>query len=77
MDAFDRVWAVLERQGKCDSRGGVEYTRVRKEWEEIGEAFVILMWITNRSNIDPTDNVKTLAKVRRKKSSAKPSARST
>jgi hypothetical protein len=35
-DLFDRTWALLERQGKCDGLGGMEYTHVREEWEQLG-----------------------------------------
>lgn len=31
---FDQTWKKLEKQGMCDSHGGAEYQRIKKEYEK-------------------------------------------
>lgn len=50
MDAFDSAWQALCEEGKCDTHGGMEYTRVRREWELYGETRCALFFILLRAN---------------------------
>lgn len=45
-DAYDR----LSEEGKCDSPGGMEYTRVRDEWVRAGRPADIESFIIRRAN---------------------------
>lgn len=35
MDHFDSAWDRLAAIGKCDTRGGAEYRRVRQKWDDM------------------------------------------
>lgn len=50
---FDYVWDRLADQGKCDSRGGAEYVRVRREWHDAGAPVDLEAFIIRRANLDP------------------------
>ena len=36
-DLFDEKWLIAASHGTCDSFGGMEYTRVKREWAEAGK----------------------------------------
>lgn len=50
-DLFDALWERLAAEGGCDGRGGMEYRRVRREWEEAGRPEPILPFIRRRANL--------------------------
>ena len=37
-EVFDAQWLALSEQGTCDSLGGMEFERVKQEWEDCREA---------------------------------------
>lgn len=50
-DAFDQKWSELKREGWCDGFGGMEYRRVRGEWDA-----------RDRAGQDPADFIRRRAK---------------
>jgi hypothetical protein len=50
-EEFDKVWDRLALEGTCDSRGGMEYTRVLYEWTAIGRPRPVGPFIAARANI--------------------------
>lgn len=52
---FDRAYKALSLDGLVDTPGGMEYTRVRKEWLEAGRPMNrnLRDWIYQRANIGP------------------------
>ena len=52
-DAWDMVWRYLASRGECDARGSVEYTRIRSQWELLGEWEMMLAYIRREANRQP------------------------
>jgi hypothetical protein len=50
LQEFDRLYEEMSEEGKCDSSGGAEYTRVREEWIESGYRLPISSFIYWRAN---------------------------
>lgn len=36
LDRFDETWCAAEELGHCDSFGGMQYCRIRREWLAAG-----------------------------------------
>lgn len=49
-DVFDRAWILLEREGRCDARGGAEYRRIRRSWDRVVGVLHAVDLITHRAN---------------------------
>lgn len=54
MDPFDKAWDMLEKQSKCDAKGGAEYVRIRRTWERLVGLSYALDYIVNAANEPPT-----------------------
>lgn len=52
-EPFDRAYAAGAALGICDSPGGVEYRRVRREWIKAGRPVEIHGFIRRRANAGP------------------------
>jgi len=59
---FDAAWDALEEQGKCDSRGGMEYLRVLEEWAGYCRPMTVAQFIEASANILPDETVTAAAK---------------
>lgn len=51
---FDAIWDGLAVKGKCDQRGGAEYTRIFDEWWKMNRPGPITQFILARANLMPT-----------------------
>lgn len=47
---FDHVWRILARNGVCDSRGSVEYCRVKRDWLTFACALYTVDFIRSETN---------------------------
>lgn len=58
-ELFDVWYELLAQKGQCDSPGGAEYQRVRREWQEAGKpapkAFILSA--ANRLPDNPAETV--------------------
>lgn len=52
---FDQIWTLCGENGWCDAIGGMEYRRVRQEWQESGYPLDIVGFIRRRANILSVD----------------------
>lgn len=50
IEKFDQTWEALSKVGSCDSIGGMEYERVKREWLEFDMPEPIASFITIRTN---------------------------
>jgi hypothetical protein len=53
MTEFDIAWMKLEQLGTCDGIGGVEYERVKHEWDEHDRIGSVEAFIRVRANALP------------------------
>lgn len=53
LEDFDREWKIQADYGRCDSWGGMEYRRVRKEWFAAEKTRELEWFIRKRANIGP------------------------
>lgn len=53
---FRRAYARLAIVGRCDSPGGMEYRRVRREWFAAGRPEPVEAFIQWRANAGPDDD---------------------
>lgn len=50
---FANEWCLLAKLGHCDSLGGAEFDRIRREWIENGRPTDVEGFIIQRANVGP------------------------
>ena len=53
--AFNACWVKTEKTGGCDGFGGMEYERVKREWDAAGKPENIAEFIIERANVLVSD----------------------
>lgn len=56
MDVFDEVWLSLSEEDAVDALGGMEWRRVKQEWQDAGRPRPSARWMVRRANAPLSDD---------------------
>lgn len=73
-ESFDAVHSQMAKLGMCDGTGGVEYSRVLRQWNDAGRPAAIAEFIYRKANVSPGSdpNEKVVAEAMRRLNASRP-----